>query len=117
MPTTSIFRAALIALPVVAGLQTGESHATDRYTRSASWTSCQVLRSMHGQQTLPGLLARQWIIGYLSGAAEAAPPSVEPAARSGDAIMEEVRRYCQAHPQARAVEAAENALPPGVLKP
>ncbi len=122
-PPIGVIRPLLVAAGagILLGLATpgvgrAQSRSADRYVRSASWTSCKVLRSKHGQQTLQGLLARQWIVGFLSGALESAQPVAEPSFRSSDDIMEEVRRYCQAHLNDMAVDAAENMLPVSVRK-
>jgi hypothetical protein len=111
------FQIGLAAVLVIAGLQGAPSQAAERYDRSASWTSCAILRSEHGQSTLQGLLARQWIVGYVSGRLVAAPKEARPVFRESDEIMAEVRRYCQAHPHGMAVDAAETILPVSAQKP
>jgi hypothetical protein len=80
---------------------------SDHYSRSASWTSCRILRSRTGQRTLRGLLARQWIIGYISGARESELQAGGPSMRTSADVMNEVRYFCLDHPNGRAVDAAE----------
>jgi hypothetical protein len=67
-----------------------------------------VLQSRHGQNTLPGLLARQWIIGYLSGVVESGSEAAGSSFGSGDDVMDGVRRFCLAHPDAMAADAARS---------
>jgi hypothetical protein len=117
MRTMSLLPAVLVTLLIVAGPPGSQSRAAVRYTRSASWTSCKALRSRRGEQTIQGLLARQWIVGYLSGVIAAAPEAAIPPFKGSDAIMEDVRRYCQAHPKRMAVDAAEYIQPVSACKP
>ena len=118
-----IFLSRALLAAVMCGVVPGFAAAGDipapskiahRYSRSASWTSCKVLGSRNGQKTLPGLLARQWIIGYASGVLENDPEAPGAPIKGSDELMDEVRQFCQAHPNALALEAAESILPPAL---
>jgi hypothetical protein len=104
---------AFAAADFVSGPATAERSgvAADPRLRSASWTSCKVLASRRGQQSLQGLLARQWIVGYLSGVVDSAPETTASSFKGSEEIMDEVRRYCRAHPKDMAVDAAETLRP------